>query len=59
MLLLSSLQLIPLLNRMEEVEVIVTIANHNKIKIHLLKIQANTQIKTKITTQVVVEYWID
>ena len=53
MLLLSSLQLIPLLNRMEEVEVIVTIANHNKIKIHLLKIQANTQIKTKITTQVV------
>ena len=53
MLLLSSLQLIPLPSRMEEVEVIVTIANHNKIKIHLLKIQANTQIKIKITTQVV------
>ena len=51
MLLLSSLQLIPLLSRIEEVEVIVTIANHNKIKFHLLKIQANTQIKIKITTQ--------
>ena len=53
MLLLSSLQLIPHPNRMEEVEAIVTIANHNKIKIHLLKIQANIQIKIKITTQVV------
>ena len=51
MLLLSSPQLIPLLRRMEEVEVIVTIAHHNKIKIHHLKIQANTQIKIKITTQ--------
>ena len=51
MLLLSSLQLIRLLSRMEEVEVLVTIANHNKIKIHLLKIQANTQIKVKIITQ--------
>ena len=38
---------------MEEVEVIVTIANHNQVKIHLLKIQANTQNKIKITTQVV------
>ena len=53
MLLLSSLQLIPLLSRIEEVEVIVAIANHNKIKIHLLKIQANTRIKIKTTTQVV------
>ena len=51
MLLLSSLPLIPLLSRMEEVEVIVTIANHNKSKIHLLKIQANNPIKTKITPQ--------
>ena len=34
---------------MEEVEAIVTIAHHNKIKMHLFKIQANTQIK--ITTQ--------
>ena len=53
MLLPSSLQLIPLLSRMEEVEVIVTIANQNKIKIHLIKIQANTQIKIKTITQVV------
>ena len=51
MLLLSSLPLIPLLSRMEEVEVIVTIANHDIIKIHLLKIQANNPIKTKITPQ--------
>ena len=36
---------------MEEVEAIVTIAHHKQIKINLLKIQANTQIK--ITTQVV------
>ena len=34
---------------MEEVEVIVTMANRNRIKINLLKIQANTKIK--ITTQ--------
>ena len=52
MLLPSSLQLIPLLSRTVEVEVIVAIANL-KIKIHLLKIQANTLIKIKITTQVV------
>ena len=32
-------------------EVIVTIANHHKIKIHHLKIQANITIKTKITPQ--------
>ena len=53
MLPLSSLPLIPLNSRMDEVEAIVTIANHNKIQIHLLKIQANTQIKIRITTQVV------
>ena len=52
MLLLSSLQLIPLPSRTVEVEVIVAIANH-KIKIHLLKIQANIPIKIKTTTQVV------
>ena len=53
MLPLSSLPLIPLPSRMGEVEAIVIIANHNKIQIHLLKIQANTQIKIQITTQVV------
>ena len=42
----------PTPRRTVEVEVIVAIANH-KIKIHLLKIQANTPIKIKITTQVV------
>ena len=52
MLLPSSLQLIPLLSKTVEVEVIVAIATH-KIKIHLLKIQANTLIKIKITTPVV------
>ena len=46
-----SLQLIPLLSRLEEVEVIVVLANHNKIKIHLLKIQANTLTKIKIIAQ--------
>ena len=51
MLLLSSLPLIQLLSRMVEVEVIVTIANNHKIKTHLLKIQANKTIKTKITPQ--------
>ena len=49
MLLPFSLQLNPLLSRMEDVEVIVVLANHNKIP--LLKIQANTKIK--IITQVV------
>ena len=52
MLLLSSLQLIPLLSRTVESEVIVAIANH-KIQIHLLKIQANIPIKIKIITQMV------
>ena len=51
MLLPFSLPLKPLLSRMEEVGLIVTIAHHNKIKMHLLKIQANTQIK--IITQLV------
>ena len=49
MLLPFSLPLKPLLNRMEEVEAIVTKAHHNTIKIHLLKIEANTKIK--IATQ--------
>ena len=46
-----SLPLNLLLNKVEEVEVMVTLAHKIRIKIHLLKIQANTITKIKITTQ--------